>query len=65
LASQVARLVVHLDLELAIGQQLLQAPDLDVDDRGHLLALQAVEQDDLVDPVQELRRNLVFSSAIT
>ena len=49
-----ARRVVQLQGELAVGEQLLQPADLDVDDRRHLIAPQAVEQDDLVDAVQEL-----------
>ena len=49
-----ARLVVELERDLAIGQQLLQALDLDVDDLAHLRALQAMEQDDVVEAVQEL-----------
>ncbi len=39
----------------AVGQQLFQPLQLDADDAGHLVAAEAVEQDDLVDAVQELR----------
>jgi hypothetical protein len=40
--------------ELALLQELLQPGELDVDDRAHLRALQAVEENDLVHAVQEL-----------
>jgi hypothetical protein len=39
-------------LRSASSHQPLQ---LDIDDRAHLVPLQAVEQDDLVDAVEELR----------
>src|SRR6202020_1122790 len=39
---------------LAVLQEPVQALELDVDDLAHILAPQAMEEDDLVDAVQEL-----------
>ena len=50
-----ARAGVERDGDLAVVQQLLQPRHLDVDDAGHFRLLQAVEQDDLVDAVEEFR----------
>ncbi len=44
---------VKLKRDLAVLQQFGEPPELDVDDRRHVLAAQAVEQDDLVDAVEE------------
>ena len=41
--------------DLALLQELLQPPRLDIDDAAHVLALQSVEQNDLVDPIEEFR----------
>src|SRR5690606_18772110 len=49
------RPVVDLDRDLARRQQRPQAIELYLDDAGHVLPRQATEQQDLVDPVQELR----------
>src|SRR5262249_1619520 len=43
------------DRDLAILEQLYEPPHLDVDDAAHLRTLEAMEQDDLVDAVEELR----------
>ena len=53
-----ARGVIEFQRELTIDKQLLQPPDLDVDDGRHVLALETVEQDDLVDAVEEFRPEL-------
>ena len=49
----VARRRIERQRDLAILQQLLQPRELDLDDPAHLALLQAVEQDDLVDAVEE------------
>src|ERR1700731_2200901 len=49
------RLFVDFEHDLAIIEELLQMLELDVDDPLHLIAPEAVEQDDLVEPVQEFR----------
>ena len=54
-AEPVARRVVHIQRDLAVGQQGAQPFELDIDDGRHDLARQAVEQQGLVDPVDELR----------
>src|ERR1700722_16467120 len=54
-----ARLGIEIDRDLAIGQKLRQTPDLDVDDLVHVLTRQAMEQNDLVEPVQEFRAEMV------
>ena len=43
------------DVDLALLQPPGQPGDLDIDDLLHVLAPEGVEEDDLVDPVQELR----------
>ena len=53
--QQILGAVGQLDVDLAILEPLHQAAQLDVDDRPHLLAAERVEEDDLVDPVEELR----------
>ena len=50
-----ARRLVEVERDLAILEQLLQPRELDVDDLRHVAPLQAVEQDDVVEPVEELR----------
>src|SRR5690606_5272278 len=45
---------VQIQRDLAVGQELGKPLHLDVDDVRHVLAAQAVEQDDLVHAVQEL-----------
>ncbi len=51
----VARRGIERQHDLAIGQELLEPRELDLDDPAHLAPLKTVEQDDLVDAVQELR----------
>jgi hypothetical protein len=41
--------------DLAVGEQLLQMPELDIDDLLHLVAPEPIEQNDLVQPVDEFR----------
>src|ERR1700704_5091113 len=50
----VARRGIEREHDLALLQELLQPAELDFDDPAHLALLQAVEQDDLVDAVEEL-----------
>src|SRR5829696_1054731 len=47
-------LVCELHGDLALGHLLAEALDLDLDDQAHVLALELVEDDDLVDPVEQL-----------
>src|SRR5471032_2763160 len=47
-------LVRQLHVNLGLLEPLHQAPELDVDDLLQVLAAERVEEDDLVDPVQEL-----------
>ena len=65
LGEPVARLGVELERDLAILEQLREPPHLDVDDAAHLLRLQPMEQDDLVDAVEELRTERRAHDAIT
>src|SRR5581483_9981193 len=51
----VARAWLELDGDFAVVEKLLQPRDLDIDDASHLTLLQAMEQDDLVNAVQEFR----------
>ena len=44
----------ELDVDLAVLQPLEQAAHLDVDDLLHVLEAERMEEDDLVDPVEEL-----------
>src|ERR671915_449579 len=44
----------ELDADLALDHLHSQALDLDLDDLAHVLALELVEDDDLVDPVEQL-----------
>src|SRR6478736_7974106 len=46
---------IERDDDLAIIKKLLQPRHLDVDDTSHLRLLEAMKQDDFVDPVEELR----------
>jgi len=48
------RAVGELELDLALAEALADTTELDLDDALQLLAREAVEDDDLVDPVQEL-----------
>src|SRR5689334_10916140 len=50
----------ELEAELAIGDELLEAPQLDVDDAAQILLRQRAEDDDVVDAVQELRTKEVL-----
>src|ERR687894_21745 len=58
IVASVGELVQSLARELyghlAIGELLAQAPYLDLDDVAHVLALELVEDDGLVDPVEKL-----------
>ena len=47
-------LVGELDRHVALDELLAEALYLDLDDVAHVLALELVEDDDLVDPVEEL-----------
>src|SRR5829696_3332062 len=47
-------LVGELDRDVALDELLAEALYLDLDDVAHVLALELVEHDDLVDPVEEL-----------
>src|SRR5215203_2311756 len=47
-------LVSELDRHVALDELLAEALYLDLDDVAHVLALELVEDDDLVDPVEEL-----------
>src|SRR5215218_1957643 len=47
-------LVGELDRHVALDELLAEALYLDLDDMAHVLALELVEDDDLVDPVEEL-----------
>ena len=53
-----SRLVVDIERDLAIIQQLLQPLELNFDNRAHLVTPQAMEEEDIVDPVQELRAEM-------
>src|SRR4051794_13370117 len=44
----------ELDVQTAVSQQVPQARKLEVDDAVDLVPPQAMEEDDVVDPVQEL-----------
>src|SRR6185369_9423308 len=46
--------VGQVQTDLAVLEQLLQARQLDIDDRPHVTGAQAVEQDDLVEAIEEL-----------
>src|SRR6185437_7615902 len=56
---------VQRQRDLAFLQELLQPRELDLDDPAHLALLQAMEQDDLVDAVQELRPKCARTIPIT
>ena len=58
-------LLVELDDDLAIGEELVQALDLDIDDLVHVLAAQAAEEDDLVQAVQDSGRKWRRTTSIT
>ena len=51
----IARVRLQRDDDLAIRQKLVEPFHLDIDDGTHLVPLEAVEQDDLVDPVEKFR----------
>ena len=53
--DQVPRFVGELDPDLPILEPPQQRRELDVDDLPDVLAAERVEEDDVVDPVQELR----------
>ena len=46
-------------MDLPLCQSLRQAADLDIDDPLHVLAAEGMEEDNLVDPVQELRTEML------
>src|ERR1700693_2407918 len=48
------RLGVEAEPDLAVFQEPVQALELDVDDLAHILATEAMEEDDFIDAVQEL-----------
>src|SRR5829696_9435986 len=54
LGELVQGLVGELDGNVALDELLAEALYLDLDDVAHVLALELVEDDDLVDPVEEL-----------
>src|SRR5215204_6240220 len=54
LGELVQCLVGELDRNVALDELLAEALYLDLDDVAHILALELVEHDDLVDPVEEL-----------
>ncbi len=49
---------------MALFQARAQAIDLDIDDALHLVVLDLVEDDDLVDAVDELRPEALFTQAL-
>src|SRR5262249_39795432 len=49
-----------LQLELAIAHELLEAAELDVDDPAEIVLRERPEDDDVVDPVQELGAQVVL-----
>ena len=53
-AEQGAGVVGELDLDPALADPLRQQVDLELDDPADVLAAEPVEDDDVVDPVQEL-----------
>src|ERR671911_400720 len=54
LGELVECLIGELDRNVALDELLAEALYLDLDDVAHILALELVEHDDLVDPVEEL-----------
>ena len=54
LSQPAERAVVHIEGDLAILQKAAEPLELDLDDVAHLRPLQPVEQDNLIQPVQEL-----------
>src|SRR5580704_11785932 len=48
------RLGVEAEPDLAVLEQPVQTLELDVDDLAHILATEAMEEDDFIDAVQEL-----------
>src|SRR5437773_7334031 len=48
-----ARLGIEDNLDLAVRDEPFKTPDLDLNDLVHVLAAQAMEQDDLVETVEE------------
>src|SRR5262245_14130674 len=53
LRQPLARRRLEHERDLTILQELAQPRDLDIDDLAHFIALEAMEQDDLVDTVEE------------
>src|SRR5690606_2415379 len=53
-AEPAARGVGQVEHDLAVLEQLLHPPDLDIDNRRHVLLAQTMEQDHLVEPIEEL-----------
>ncbi len=54
LGEHALRLGRHLERDLALGEQLLEPRELEVDDLLDLLGAERVEDDDVVDAVEEL-----------
>src|ERR1700680_4166524 len=54
LADQIARLVIQVELHIAIEHPPPQVVELDFHDRANLLGAQRMEHDDVVDAVDEL-----------
>jgi hypothetical protein len=46
--------IAELERDLAVLEQALHPPDLDLDDRRHVLGREPVKQDDLIEAVEEL-----------
>src|SRR5262249_13561720 len=59
LDQTVLRGVGEHDMNLPLFEPLGEAGDLDVDNPLHVFAAERVEEDDLVDPVQELRAEVL------
>src|SRR5262249_7839150 len=55
LRQPIARGSIQLECDVPIRQQRLEPLDLNVDDSGHLGAGEPAEQQDFVEPIQELR----------
>src|SRR4051794_11600735 len=52
--QEVLGVLAELELELAVRERLADAPQEELDDRLDLVLLELVEDDDVVDPVEEL-----------
>src|SRR2546428_189642 len=65
LSQQVSCSVGELQCDVPLGQAWAQAIDLDVHDVLHLLARDLMEDNDLINPVDELRAEALFPQALT